>query len=182
MKTRFFCALYIVCVLLMVSVAGAEGEEHGKDDHAKKTRNYASIMDLHYIYFINTHVQDLSLTSDQETKLKTLQADMEKEIDAMVEDPEYQSLQKKMQEAKKAKNEDEAKNVLQQIKDFRASKAPTANQASKLILAILTKEQNTKLSELLRAQREKGKGDGHAGASPPDGEKPTDGKPTDGKP
>jgi Spy/CpxP family protein refolding chaperone len=150
MNARLFCVLAIVCALLTVAASGAAG-----DETAKKGRNYGSIIDLHYIYFINTHVQELSLTPEQEAKLKALQVEMEKQIDAMVDDPEYQSLQKKMQEANKAKNTDEAKNVLQQIKDFRAQKAPTATQASKFILAILTKEQNSKLGELLRAQREK---------------------------
>ena len=151
MKTRFFGVLAMLCVLLAVSASRAEG-----DDTGKKSRNYGSIIDLHYIYFILSHVQDLSLTNDQETKLKALRADMEKEIDAMLEDPDYQALQKKMQDARKAKNTDEANNVLQQIKDLRAKKAPTATQAGKLITSTLTKEQNSKLSELLRAQREKG--------------------------
>jgi hypothetical protein len=161
MNTRLFCVLAIVCTLLTAVASGAEG-----DETAKKGRNYGSIIDLHYIYFINTHVQELSLTPDQEVKLKALQLEMEKQIDAMVDDPEYQALQKKMKEANKAKNTDDAKNVLQQIKDFRAKKAPTATQASNFILAILTKEQNIMLSELLRAQREKGANHTNAATKP----------------
>jgi hypothetical protein len=153
MNTRFFCALAIGCALLAVSVARAEG-----DGNSKKGRNYGSIIDLHYIYFIIAHPQELALTPEQEAKLKALRVEMEKQIDAMVDDPAYQGLQKKMQEARKAKHTDEEKNLLQQIKDFRAKKAPTANQASKYILPILTKEQNSKLSDLLRAKREKEKG------------------------
>ena len=61
----------------------------------QKTRNYSSIIDLHHIYFILSHVQELSLTDDQETKLKALRVDMEKEIDALVDDPEYQALPEK---------------------------------------------------------------------------------------
>jgi Spy/CpxP family protein refolding chaperone len=171
MNTRCFCALAIGCALLPACVVGAEG-----DDHSKKGRNYGSIMDLHYIYFIMAHPQELSLTPDQETKLKALQVEMEKQIDAMVDDPEYQRLQKKMQEARKAKDADEEKNVLQQIKDFRAKKSPTANQASKYILAILTKEQNSKLSDLLRAKREKDKGQSDDGKKPSEPAKPSRGR------
>ena len=154
MKTGCFVMLAVLCVLPGVPSARAEG-----DDAGKKTRNYGSIMDLHYIYFILSHVQDLSLTNDQETKLKGLRAEMEKEIDALVEDTEYQALQKKIQEARKAKNDDAVKSLLQQLNDLRAKKAPTASQAGKLIPAILTKEQNSKLRELLHAQQEKGQGD-----------------------
>jgi hypothetical protein len=166
MNRRFFCALAIGCALLAVPVAGAKGA-----DNSTKGRNYGSIMDLHYIYFITAHPQELSLTPDQEAKLKALQVEMEKQIDGMVEDAEYQRLQKKMQEARKAKDADEEKNVLQQIKDFRAKKAPTANQASKHILSILTKEQNSKLGELLRAKREKDKGQNDASKKPGDAAK-----------
>ena len=171
MKTRFFGVLGMLCVLLAVSAARAEG-----DATTQKTRNYGSIIDLHYIYFILSHVQDLSLTNDQETKLKALRADMEKEIDALVEDPEYQALQKKMQDARKANNTDEANNVLQQIKDFRAKKAPTATQAAKLITTTLTKEQNSKLGELLRAQREKGQRDAETKPADPAQTQPAAGK------
>ena len=94
MKTRFFGVLGMLCVLLAVSAARAEG-----DATTQKTRNYGSIIDLHYIYFILSHVQDLSLTNDQETKLKALRADMEKEIDALVEDPEKGAVAKKKLDA-----------------------------------------------------------------------------------
>ena len=73
-----------------------------------------------------------------------------------------------MQEAKKANNADEANNVLQQIKDLRAKKAPTATQAAKFITFTLTKEQNSKLGELLRAEQ---KGQGNAETKPADSAK-----------
>ena len=150
MNTRCFCMLAIVCALVAVSVAGAEGDDNSKGGHRGPPPGGR---DAAVVDFILAHAQDLTITPDQKTKLESLQADIKKQLETLTADPAYQDLQKKMQDARQAKNSDDMKNVGKQIKELTAKNAPSVDQARKLAEAILTPDQVTKLAELLKAAR-----------------------------
>jgi Spy/CpxP family protein refolding chaperone len=199
MAVRLFhrFGLVLICALLSLSLARAEGEGEGADqkkpekpEKGEKGDKGAArfLRDRFGAEFVLKHADDLKLTDEQKAKIKELAEKADKDREALRKDAKFEELLKKMQEARKAGNDEAGKAAQKELRDYVQSKVPEGDGLREALAKILTPEQIEKLAEIRkkamderkggegegkRERKREGKGEGKGeGAKPDEGAAP----------